>query len=91
MATHLTITDSEGVYTSIEEPPGIVIDAEELRDFDYALSLIDDITREQAYQWGGPQTMRVIAFIASEHLLAHKQRVDLAPSDFDAIREAVEG
>lgn len=90
MALHLTITSPDGEHTSIEKPAAIVVNTENLGDFDYALALIDEIAREQAYQWDGPQTMRVIAFIATEHLLAHAQHVDLSPSDFDAIREAVE-
>lgn len=91
MATHLTVTDSEGVtYTSVEQPDPLVIEGERLCEFDYALGLIGEITSGAAYEWDGPQTMRVIAFIATEHLTSHGQALHLSPSDFDKIREAVE-
>jgi hypothetical protein len=91
MTTHLQLTHGSLVLDSFtpDDSECIKIDWERLDDFDYALNRLTEIVEDAAYQWDGPQTMRLIYSIAKQHLASHGQTPDFTGLDADLIREAV--
>lgn len=90
MTTHLAIRNgSTELDTFTPEDDLLDVDLGNVADFDYVLATISDIVNGPAYEWDGPQTMRLIAFLASEHLASHSQTVGFNQTDIDAIKEAL--
>lgn len=89
MTTHLKFHNGSTEFDTSAPDEVVDIDFDEIVEFDYALNLITQVAHGPAYEWDGPQTMRLIALIASEHLKAHNQSVDFTADDVDAIKEAL--
>ena len=91
MTTHLKIRNGFTEYDTFHPMPEdlIEIDFDFVNDFDYVLGKIEQIVEGPAYQWDGPQTMRLIATLAIAHLAEHGQSVNFDQNDIDAIKEAM--
>lgn len=92
MTTHLQIRNGFTELDTFHPMPEdlINIDFDFINDFDYVLGTIEQILAGPAYQWDGPQTMRLIALLATEHLKVHGQTVEFGQTDIEAIRERIE-
>jgi len=86
---HLKIRNGYMEYDTSTPDTLIEVDFDHIADFDYVLNRITDVVRGPAYEWDGPQTMRLIAMLAVEHLEAHGQSVELTEGDITAIKEAL--
>jgi hypothetical protein len=92
MTTHLKIRNGFTELDTYHPMPEdlIEIDFDYIADFDYVLNRITDVVNGAAYQWDGPQTMRLIAMLATEHLKVHGQTVEFGQTDIEAIRDRIE-
>ena len=91
MTTHLKIRNGFTEYDTFTPHAEdlIEVDFDFINDFDYVLNKIEQIVEGPAYQWDGPQTMRLIAMLAISHLAEHGQGVNFHQNDIDAIKEAI--
>jgi hypothetical protein len=92
MTTHLSIRNGFlelDTFTPLAEDL-LEVDFDQIADFDYVLNLLTHIVNQAAYEWDGPQTMRLIALLATEHLKVHGQAADFTNFDISAIRERIE-
>ena len=92
MTTHLSIRNGFlelDTFTPMAEDL-LEVDFDQIADFDYVLNLLTHIVTQAAYEWDGPQVMRLIALLATEHLNVHDQSTGFSFEDADAIREKIE-